>query len=103
MLELIGAGETTAAIGRELGLSQSTIKSFLTRIYKKTGSQNRVQAARYYLRRYATTDAAQLSNVDDDIADVRARLHELEPAVQEAQRLKHALEALQAARSALKP
>jgi hypothetical protein len=67
-----------------------------------TGSQNRVQAARYYLRHYGSADAAQLTNLEDDIADVKARLHELQPAVEEAQRLRDLLEALQAARSAFK-
>lgn len=102
VLEQIGAGETSETIARELGLTEGTIKAHLTSIYRKTGSQNRVQAARYYLRHYASADAAQLSTLDDDIADVKARLHELQPAVEEAQRLRQALEALQAVRGAFK-
>jgi DNA-binding NarL/FixJ family response regulator len=100
VLELVGAGDTTEAITRELGVSEATVKTHLTSIYKKTGSQNRIQAARYYLRHYGTAAAAHLTNFDDDIADIKARLHELQPALEEAQRLHQALEALQAARIA---
>jgi predicted transcriptional regulator len=100
VLEHIGAGATSETIARELGLMQTTIKSHLAHIYKKTGSQNRVQAARYYLRHYAA-DTAQLTNLDDEIADIKVRIHELQPAVDEAQRLQQALEKLQAARRAL--
>jgi DNA-binding CsgD family transcriptional regulator len=45
----VAAGETTAAIARRLGIAENTVKSHLTNVYAKTGSRNRVQAARYYL------------------------------------------------------
>jgi DNA-binding NarL/FixJ family response regulator len=123
VLERVSVGAPSDEIARELGVVQATIKTYLRSIYKKTGSQNRIQAARYYLRHYGTADAVQFSNLEDDIADIKARLyelqpaveeaqrlqdaletrlHELQPAVEEAQRLRHALEALQAARSAFK-
>jgi DNA-binding CsgD family transcriptional regulator len=49
ILSLVAAGETTAAIARRLGIAENTVKSHLTKVYAKTGSRNRVQAARYYL------------------------------------------------------
>jgi DNA-binding CsgD family transcriptional regulator len=57
VLALVAAGESTPAISRRLGIAQNTIKTHLTSVYRKTGSQNRVQAARHYLEAYGEPGA----------------------------------------------
>jgi DNA-binding CsgD family transcriptional regulator len=52
VLALVADGEPTAAISQRLGISENTIKSHLTSVYRKSGSRNRVQAARHYLDHY---------------------------------------------------
>jgi DNA-binding CsgD family transcriptional regulator len=49
VLALLAAGHTTADIAAQLGVAPGTVKTHLTSVYKKIGSKNRVQAARYYL------------------------------------------------------
>jgi DNA-binding NarL/FixJ family response regulator len=49
ILGLVARGESSAAIARHLGLAESTIKTHLANIYRKTGARNRVQATRFYL------------------------------------------------------
>jgi DNA-binding CsgD family transcriptional regulator len=52
VLARVAIGESTAQISRRLGIAENTIKKHLTSAYRKTGSGNRVQAARYYLERH---------------------------------------------------
>jgi DNA-binding NarL/FixJ family response regulator len=47
ILAAVGAGLTTAAISRELWVSEHTIKFHLTNIYRKLGVSNRAGAVRY--------------------------------------------------------
>jgi DNA-binding CsgD family transcriptional regulator len=99
ILSLVAAGEPTAAISKRLGIAENTVKSHLTNIYAKTGSRNRVQATRHYLRQYALADGAavaapEASMVEQQIREIQARLDQLAPAATEAQRLQHALDAL---------
>jgi DNA-binding CsgD family transcriptional regulator len=54
ILSLVATGERTATIGQRLGISENTVKGHLTHVYVKTGSRNRVQAARHYLEHYTT-------------------------------------------------
>jgi DNA-binding CsgD family transcriptional regulator len=49
ILTLLAAGHATPDIANKLGITPGTVKTHLTRIYKKIGTKNRVQAARYYL------------------------------------------------------
>jgi hypothetical protein len=83
------------------------VKSHLTRVYLKTGSRNRVQAARYYLNHYTAahgSDAAtesrsseragQLSVIEHQVRQIQARLEQLAPAAAETERLRQALDAL---------
>jgi DNA-binding NarL/FixJ family response regulator len=49
VLSAVAAGMTTAAISRELWISQHTIKFHLTNIYRKLGVANRAGAVRYAL------------------------------------------------------
>jgi DNA-binding NarL/FixJ family response regulator len=49
ILAAVGAGLTTAAISRELWVSEHTIKFHLTNIYRKIGVSNRAGAVRYAL------------------------------------------------------
>jgi DNA-binding NarL/FixJ family response regulator len=49
ILSAVGAGLTTAAISRELWVSEHTIKFHLTNIYRKIGVSNRAGAVRYAL------------------------------------------------------
>jgi DNA-binding CsgD family transcriptional regulator len=117
ILALVAAGERTHVISARLGISQNTIKSHLTRIYKKTGSANRVQAARFYLdadrqrrsddgRRQPTAPSMasrgvagqdrERSLLQRQIDAVEARIDELAPAAVEVERLHRALDALRA-------
>jgi DNA-binding CsgD family transcriptional regulator len=49
ILARVAAGMTTAAISRELWVSEHTIKFHLTNIYRKLGVPNRAGAVRYAL------------------------------------------------------
>jgi DNA-binding NarL/FixJ family response regulator len=49
ILEAVATGMTTAAISRELWMSEHTIKFHLTNIYRKLGVRNRAGAIRYAL------------------------------------------------------
>jgi DNA-binding NarL/FixJ family response regulator len=50
VLELVARGLSNADIGRELWLSEQTVKFHLTNIYKKLGVANRTEAARFAYR-----------------------------------------------------
>ena len=50
ILAVVAAGMTTAAISRELWISEHTIKFHLTNIYRKLGVANRAGAIRYALQ-----------------------------------------------------
>ncbi|MGA4841577.1 LuxR C-terminal-related transcriptional regulator [Streptomyces sp. G45] len=45
VLTLLGAGLTNQQIGKRLGLSAGTVKSYISAVYAKCGVDNRVQAA----------------------------------------------------------
>lgn len=114
ILALVAEGESTRAIRTRLGISENTIKSHLTRIYRKTGSRNRVQAVRHYLDRHGTPqphddprpssskpahlleDPGQPSLIQRQMREIEARLDELAAATMEAERLRDALTALRA-------
>jgi len=49
ILAAVASGKTTAAISRELWISQHTVKFHLTNIYRKLGVPNRAGAVRYAL------------------------------------------------------
>jgi DNA-binding NarL/FixJ family response regulator len=55
ILGLVAGGESSPAVARHLGLAEGTVKAHLANIYRKTGARNRVQATRFYLRRYGET------------------------------------------------
>jgi DNA-binding NarL/FixJ family response regulator len=50
ILEAIVCGQTTAAISRELWISEHTVKFHLTNIYRKLGVANRASAIRHALQ-----------------------------------------------------
>jgi DNA-binding NarL/FixJ family response regulator len=50
VLGLLARGLSNAEIGKELWLSQQTIKFHLTNVYRKLGVANRTEAARYALQ-----------------------------------------------------
>jgi DNA-binding NarL/FixJ family response regulator len=56
ILAAVGAGLTTAAISRELWVSEHTIKFHLTNIYRKIGVSNRAGAVRYALEHGLASD-----------------------------------------------
>ena len=56
ILAAVGAGLTTAAISRELWVSEHTIKFHLTNIYRKIGVSNRAGAVRYALEHGVAAD-----------------------------------------------
>ncbi|MGW1679764.1 response regulator [Saccharopolyspora sp. NPDC002376] len=45
VLELLGGGRSNADIGLRLGLTEATVKSYVSTVLSKLGAQNRVQAA----------------------------------------------------------
>lgn len=114
ILALVAAGERTRSISQQLGISQNTIKSHLTAIYRKTGSRSRVEAARHYLETSAApssteshsipaaippasrapTDHSKSALLQRQIEEIEARIQQLAPAVTEAERLHEALTAL---------
>lgn len=115
ILSLVAAGEPTPAISVRLGIAENTIKTHLTSVYKKTGSINRVQAARHYLDHYTVPASASdpapplsvapvgvpgpagdASLIARQINQIQTRLEQLAPATTEADRLHHALDALRA-------
>ena len=49
ILSAVASGMTTAAISRDLWISEHTIKFHLTNIYRKLGVANRAGAVRYAL------------------------------------------------------
>jgi DNA-binding NarL/FixJ family response regulator len=51
ILSAIASGMTTAAISRDLWISEHTIKFHLTNIYRKLGGVNRAGAVRYAMQR----------------------------------------------------
>jgi len=51
VLRLIAAGRSNAEIGRELFVSEATVKTHVNRIFAKTGSRDRAQAIAYAHRR----------------------------------------------------
>jgi DNA-binding CsgD family transcriptional regulator len=102
ILSLVAAGEPTAEISQRLGVTEHTVKSHLTHVYRKTGCRNRVQAARHYLDTYASTPPVETapagtggtSLIQRQIQEIQARLDYLADAAAEAERLQVALEAL---------
>ncbi|MBK0870313.1 MAG: response regulator transcription factor [Saccharopolyspora sp.] len=45
VLELLGDGRSNAHIGDQLGLTEATVKSYVSTVLSKLGAENRVQAA----------------------------------------------------------
>ena len=50
VLRLVGEGDLNKQIGRRLGISESTVKTHLTRIYRRIGVQDRAAAATWAAR-----------------------------------------------------
>ena len=105
VLALATAGDSTPAISKRLGVTQNTVKTHLTSVYRKTGSRNRVQAARHYLGHYAIASGDDLGPrrsggrsatllIRQQIRALQMRLDQLAPSVTEAERCRQILEAL---------
>ena len=56
VLGALGKGMLNKQIGRELGISESTVKSHLTRIFQTIGVQDRTQAALWLQKRSGNSD-----------------------------------------------
>ena len=104
ILSLVAAGEPTATISQRLGVTENTIKTHLTNVYRKIGCRNRVQAARHYLETHASRPAVESAPspagtgatplIQRQIQEIETRLDDLADAAAEAERLQLALEAL---------
>jgi DNA-binding CsgD family transcriptional regulator len=116
ILGFVAGGERTPEIARRLGISENTVKSHLTRVYRKIGASSRVQAARHYLAHHASEqpdlDASASAAAGErsapaereetflarQIEEIRARIDRLSrtiiDATAESQRLEDALAAL---------
>jgi DNA-binding CsgD family transcriptional regulator len=112
ILELLAHGARTSLIAERLAISENTVKSHLTSIYKKTGSRNRVQAARHYLELLdepltaGHSSAAAIATLDDRSLERRldalqARLADLLTAADEVEQLRQAIAARDAGRPLL--
>jgi DNA-binding NarL/FixJ family response regulator len=55
ILSAVASGLTTAAISRDLWVSEHTVKFHLTNIYRKLGVANRAGAVRYALEHQLVT------------------------------------------------
>lgn len=59
VLRLVACGMNYIQVGRRLRLRERTVRSHMYMIYRKTGTSNQVQAARYALRNgYVSIDEA---------------------------------------------
>jgi DNA-binding CsgD family transcriptional regulator len=61
VLALMADGASNEQIARLLDVAPATVKSHLTRAYRKIGVNNRVQATRYWLEHHATARPATAS------------------------------------------
>ncbi len=48
LIKLVATGMTNKLIAYELSLSEATVKTYLSQIFDKTGSENRVQLTNWY-------------------------------------------------------
>jgi hypothetical protein len=98
----MATGSPNAVIATRLGIELATVKSHLSRAYRKLGVANRVEATRYHLEHHgpaasappAPRTAAPRTPAATDSAtslQVEAQLRELRD---EAERLRRRLEAL---------
>lgn len=105
VLALAAVGESTPAISKRLAITDNTVKTHLTSVYRKTGSRNRVQAARHFSENFAVPvdtrhskasprGEGALSLIRDQIRALQDRLDHIAPTVSEADRLRTTLEAL---------
>jgi DNA-binding CsgD family transcriptional regulator len=116
ILGFVAGGERTQEIAHRLGISENTVKSHLTRVYKKIGASSRVQAARHYLAHHGSgqpdLDASASAGAGErsapaerdeallarQIEEIRARIDQLSRSIRDAtaesQRLEDALAAL---------
>lgn len=53
VLRLLGEGLTNEAIGKRLGLSEGTVKVYVSGVFKKLDVHSRVQAALWYAKQEA--------------------------------------------------
>ena len=51
MLALIAEGRTNKEVGNELGLSEKTVKNYLSNIFEKLHVSRRAQAAAIYVQK----------------------------------------------------
>jgi DNA-binding CsgD family transcriptional regulator len=107
ILALAAVGETTPSISKRLAITDNTVKTHLTSVYRKTGSRNRVQAARHFSENFALPvdnrrrkappeGQGSMSLIRDQIRALQDRLDHIGPTVSEAERLRTTLEALRA-------
>jgi DNA-binding NarL/FixJ family response regulator len=73
VLDLVAAGQSNGAIGRQLGLAEATVKSYVSTLLGKLGVQNRVQAALVAQRVNSGADRAfesgRSARIDGGVAD----------------------------------
>lgn len=56
VLTLVATGASNREIARELAITVPTVAGIMNRVYRKTGTRNRVQATRYYLDHFELPD-----------------------------------------------
>jgi DNA-binding CsgD family transcriptional regulator len=105
VLSLMATGFPNAAIADRLGIELATVKSHLSRAYRKLGVANRVEATRYHLEHHGPRASTPFVAEGQSAAgpgaptgpdsawslEVEAQLRELRD---EAERLRRRLEAL---------
>lgn len=59
VLSHISVGETNKEIARKMNISDETVRGHIKSIFRKTGMENRTQAALWALSRHASTSAGE--------------------------------------------
>lgn len=109
VLALMAEGASNEQIARLLDVAPATVKSHLTRAYRKIGANNRVLATRYWLEHYAAAEPAPAhapapAPLDDPPPDqIDQHLQALAYISTEAQRLREHLRSSRAGQERADP
>jgi DNA-binding NarL/FixJ family response regulator len=64
IVELVAEGMRNREIGQRLGLTETSIKNYLRKIYDTTGMSTRVELALWHIAKKGTHETGFISNLD---------------------------------------